>query len=805
MKSAEFRPKAMSHGVISVAGPAAVSGDETSPPLGGADAARSAHADLAQMSCLPILFTLLLLTLPMLGAERATYEGLQPDEFLKTWLVLKSIPVPRPRSGEPDELAQKQAFVEDWLATQGGEAKVQPRVGLRQRLAGESLKWQLLESKNDVIDLRAGSEPGEFAIAYAWAEINLAEPLEGSLGVGSDDAVRVWLNGKLIHENWANRRVRVDDDVVPVHLERGTNQLLLKIQNGRGLWGFACRLMGDEARMRKRLAAAPTAELTDGEIKTVLRDAIEGDKLGVGLVVGMIDAQGSRLVSYGKRDDLAGQPVDGNTVFELGTLTKLFTGLLLADMVERGQMKLDDPVQQYLPPSVRMPTHRGKAITLLHLATDTSGLPQDPENLTPRSWRNPYADYTVEKLYAFLSHHKLPRDPGAEKEESNVGKALLAHVIALRAGTNYETLLRDRICRPLGMNDTCLTLTPELKARQATSYALADKPVPNCDFSAVLVGAGGLHSTANDLSKFLSAALGVTPCSLTPTLKKLPESHRLESGLEATLGWDESSPTVQAEGETFGCRAFMGLDPDRRRGLVVLANCYNESVVENLKLLLKNQSAKPSQTASVDVKVVADYVGQYRSPEGQALTVRREGDRLMLQWLGRPGQEVRVPSVEVFPESAFFFYNQLHNVSATFRPDGQGKAERIRLIDREGAVWEGSRVSEQLPQPPMIVKNDPALLDRYIGQYRFTWGLFHVGPVVSFNREQDELGDHLVGQVAGYGGAELFPESATTFFTPLVDCWVTFGKNQAGKVTHLVGSGHGVELRLVKTSDSPLK
>src|SRR4051812_24772898 len=169
--------------------------------------------------------------------------------------------------------------------------------------------------------------------------------------------------------------------------------------------------------------------LADAEIKNMLRDYIDTDKLGVGLVVGTADEHGTRVISHGKLDDGSDRDVDADTVFEIGSVTKVFTALLLQDMVERGEMKLDDPVEKYLPERVRMPRYEGKQITLLHLATHTSGLPGNPGNLSPRTWRDPdQADYSVEQLYEFLSGYKLRRAPGMQAEYSNVGMELLGHV-----------------------------------------------------------------------------------------------------------------------------------------------------------------------------------------------------------------------------------------------------------------------------------------------------------------------------------------------------------------------------------------
>jgi CubicO group peptidase (beta-lactamase class C family) len=239
------------------------------------------------------------------------------------------------------------------------------------------------------------------------------------------------------------------------------------------------------------MCAEPATTLTDDEIKVMLRDSIELDRQTVGLAVGIVDQQGARVVCHGTLDNGTDRYVDGDTLFAIGSITKVFTALLLQDMVERGEMRLDDPVQKYLPESVRMPTFRGRQITLLHLATHTSALPRDYSG----------------NLYSFLSNCKLQRAPGTQKEYSNLGVGLLGHLIARKAGMDYESLVLERICRPLGMNDTCITVPPDLKSRCAAAHAMPghrvrDSSPTHHDTNALaptLYGAGSIRSTANDL------------------------------------------------------------------------------------------------------------------------------------------------------------------------------------------------------------------------------------------------------------------------------------------------------------------
>jgi CubicO group peptidase (beta-lactamase class C family) len=334
------------------------------------------------------------------------------------------------------------------------------------------------------------------------------------------------------------------------------------------------------AILQLTLPAARAEDFTSA-IQAFLHQRVEVEKRVVGMVVRIVDEHGTRIVSCGKMGDGSDRGVDGDTLFELGSITKTFTALLLQDMVERGQMKLRDPVAKYLPLSVKVPAHNGKPITLLHLATHTSGLPFLPKNLHPKRMENPYADYTVDQLYAFLSSFQLTRDPGTKWEYSEVGMQLLGQAIALQACTNYEKLLQERICGPLRMDSTRVSLTPELKLRLATGHNQLACVVPGLDFQS-LVGGSALHSSANDLLKYAAANLGLIPCGLTPLMQKMQTPRfPLGGGSHIGLTWITTrdlpgTDLVFHGGETFGHTAWLGFDKARKRGVVVLASSSPE-------------------------------------------------------------------------------------------------------------------------------------------------------------------------------------------------------------------------------------
>jgi serine-type D-Ala-D-Ala carboxypeptidase/endopeptidase len=249
------------------------------------------------------------------------------------------------------------------------------------------------------------------------------------------------------------------------------------------------------------------------DLESVLRERVAVDRNSPSIVVAIVDEQGTKVVAHGSRSKLVrAAPSDQNTVFEIGSITKVFTGIVLAEAVRRGEVKLDDPISRYLPQGVKTPRYNGQEIALLNLIWHTSGLPFKPDNLHPRHPENPWADYTTARLCDFLGRYELKHQPPAEFdfrrfEYSNLGVGLLGHILSRRAGTDYETLVRDRILRPLGMNDTAVNLSARMKAHLATPYNADGDRTSNWDVPH-LEGGAGLRSTASDMSKFIAANLG---------------------------------------------------------------------------------------------------------------------------------------------------------------------------------------------------------------------------------------------------------------------------------------------------------
>ena len=299
-------------------------------------------------------------------------------------------------------------------------------------------------------------------------------------------------------------------------------------------------------------------------MREILRQRIEVSKRGAGIAVGLVEAGGSRVISFGHARRGGGEPVTGDTVFEVGSVTKVFTSLLLAEMVERGEVRLDDPIARYTPPSVRSP--RARQVTLLQLSRHTGGFPPWPDNMRPVDPANPRDVYTNDMLFAFLDAHRTRRQAGTFQLYSNYGVALLGELLARRAGTDYHTVLRQRVLEPLGMRSTGTLPTRGMPA------------------------AGSMKTTARDMVRFIEANLGLAPSPLGGAMRATHETtaDRQLPDLPMGLGWFHATylgeRLVAHGGATEGFTAYVALDLARNKGVVILSNSDDD--VQNLAIHL---------------------------------------------------------------------------------------------------------------------------------------------------------------------------------------------------------------------------
>lgn len=359
-----------------------------------------------------------------------------------------------------------------------------------------------------------------------------------------------------------------------------------------------------------------TFKITDN-LKNLLKDIVDNNKTNAAFVVGLVDPNGTQFYGYGNMSITNNITVDKNTIFAIGSNTKVFTTMLLADMVEDGLINLDDPIEKYLPYNMTVPQYKDHKITIEDLATHTSGLPEFPPNYcTSFQTVNPQTpsdiiqnrlelmnctkNYTFDQFYQGLSNTTISREPGTKLEYSTFGSALLGNILVSKSNmASYEELLKKRILNVLGMNDTSINLSEAQKSRLAIGH-LYGQELPLLNFSNSIVPGGGLYSSASDMLKFLSANIGLIKTNLD---KPMQESHLIlrdtgqtipnnkkvsnqnvtdSSGFYIGLGWfvttDFGNEIIWHNGATAGgYNAFMGFNPATDRGIVILCS----SVVDN--------------------------------------------------------------------------------------------------------------------------------------------------------------------------------------------------------------------------------
>ena len=513
--------------------------------------------------------------------------------------------------------------------------------------------------------------------------------------------------------------------------------------------------------------------------------------LNAGIVVGIVEDHDGKAVtdywSFGVMKAGESRKVDEKTIFEIGSITKAFTGLLLADMVGRGDVRLDDAISKYLPSGVKAPSRDGKAITLVSLATHRSGLPRLPDNMTMTDVADPYADYTSDLLHAFLTEHQLTRAVGDTYEYSNLGMGTLGHMLGLAAKKPYEELIVERICKPLKLKDTRLTLKRKQTKRFATGHVGVD-PVEHWTMQDCLAGCGALRSSARDMTRFLAANFGLIETPLNEALRDA-QTVRHDAGnpdVHVGLGWHVNTrfdrTIVWHNGGTGGFRSFCGFDPKQKRGVVVLSNTSNSVDDIGFHLLEDQYTLEPiPERVVVPIDVLAEYAGYYELQPGVIITITNDGSRLFAQLTGQD-------KFEVYAESPTTFFYTVVDAKLIFDRNAAGKVHQVRL-DQFGAKRPAKRMDNY--KPPVRAEIDVAadILRRYVGRYQ-------LGPGVVIKIALD--GKQLTAQVTGQPPFSVFAETEKRFFYKVVEAQIEFEVDGDGKVPALVLHQGGVDHHAIR-------
>ncbi len=416
------------------------------------------------------------------------------------------------------------------------------------------------------------------------------------------------------------------------------------------------------------------------ELKTLVHEKIMVDHLGVGAAVGIIENGQMRTFTIGKADLKHSRMITENSLFEIGSISKTFTSMALADMVNEGKVKLTDPISKYLPESVKIPQKGDKPITLLSLTTHNSGLPRLPSNLDVSDTTNPYADYGSELLYEFLNQHQLSRSVGEKREYSNLGVGLLGHILGIADGEDYEQVIQNRVLTPLTLKQTFLHVPDTMLNEFVDGHDHNLKQAAHWDFKA-LAGAGAIRSSLHDMMIYLEANLQADANNKALSLSHNAQVDFGNPKTDIGLGWliskTEEGNFLWHNGGTAGFRTFIGFDKEAQKGIVLLANSFYE-LDDFGRAYLANKLDEmvdelKQQPVVVDVNKLDKLVGIYALTPSFKLTVTQKKGSLFVQATGQG-------DFQVFPKSATEFYYKVVKATIIFKHNKKGELESLTLF-----------------------------------------------------------------------------------------------------------------------------
>jgi CubicO group peptidase (beta-lactamase class C family) len=541
------------------------------------------------------------------------------------------------------------------------------------------------------------------------------------------------------------------------------------------------------------------------EVKKTIQSRIDNG-INTGIVVGIIGPEGTQYYSYGLKSKKSGESVDEHSIFEIGSISKTFTGIILADKVLKGEMKLDDPLQKYLPEGITAPTRNGEAIKLVNMSNHTSSLPRLPNNFAPANPANPYADYSEEQLYDFLNGYELTRDIGSQYEYSNYAVGLLGYVMAAQSKMTYEELMVKVIAKPLKMKNTRIVLTSKMKKNLAIAHSNGIE-VENWDLP-TLAGAGAIRSSTVDMIKYIAANMGSKKSKLLPAMQLSHKNTRKEGFAPIVgLGWhvqmNEDQEIVWHNGGTGGYRTFSGFIKGGNKGVVVMTN--SDVSVDDIGLHLLNPESplreiKPSISGklrdAIDSKGIEEGVKIYWQLKEERATefnfAEEELNNLGYYYLGKEEVDKAIAvlklNVKAFPD-AFNTYDSLGEAYKTKGDKEKAITNYKKSVElnpgNEGGILMLKELGVDTENLVKEVVVDEKIMESYVGKYELVPGF-----ILTVTKD----GKQMEAQATGQPKFPIFPKSDNVFYLKVVVAQLTFNTDEEGVVKSVTLLQDGQEI-----------
>lgn len=747
------------------------------------------------------------------GYGKASYNASSKMVFMREWLVAGPYAV-----GETEQ-ERRSGFRSDdniGLLNVASDKAPQPIT-----LNGTTHAWVGHSSSTDGVNFDKIFQK-DYAAAYALAELKSAEDKTVFLGIGSDDALRVWLNGKLVHNNWIARGMETDDDIVALRLKKGSNQLLIKVQDQQEGWGFICRILDDAtisaglidavlagdydqckmmveggvdvnrknkvglsplgaARLsgRKQLEKVLTdhgandASVPSGEVLTDQQYVALQMKKAPGIAL-LVSKDGEILYSkgFGFADIGNNQPITPQTKFRIGSITKQFTSAAILKLQEERKISVKDKLSKFIPDFPR-----GNEVTIHHLLTHTSGI--QTYTGRPDFVSRVTSGISEDDLVTIIKQSPYDFNPGERYLYNNSGYFLLGHIIRLVTGKAYGEYLKEVFFDPIGMVNTGVH-SPELQLTQeAKGYMKQDNSYSKAlDWNMSWAGgAGALYSTVEDLNRWNEAVFGGKV--LKPeSLKAAHTSVTLNNGqvppeIKYGYGWVIQSfrgtDVIAHSGGLHGFSSQIARVPAHNLSVVMLTNLVPAEVMLDPTKIIeyflweKLGEVETNVSAAIEEDVTV-YEGRYDFGNGAVMTVTSENDQLYAQLTGQQ----RFPIFASAPGSYFW---KVVDAKITFLKDEKGEVTHADF-SQSGRQLKVSRMSDI-----KIAKVDPALYDRYVGKYDYGNSFF-----INIIRE----GEKLYAQGTNQPRFEIVPVSETEFASREVNAKFSFEKENPGQASKLI-------------------
>jgi D-alanyl-D-alanine-carboxypeptidase/D-alanyl-D-alanine-endopeptidase len=527
------------------------------------------------------------------------------------------------------------------------------------------------------------------------------------------------------------------------------------------------------------VASGSAHAMTDATLADTVAQRLQGDRTGACMAVAVIE-NGSVARSFACADAKNAARIGPDTAFEIGSVSKTMTAALLADLIGQGKGSLDDPLSAWLPPGTKLPDYHGKPILLRHVVTHTSGLPALPSRMAAPDMADPYAKLDEAALLASLGDATLTAEPGKRFEYSNFASMVLSYAVARRAGMDMETLLKQRLFAPLGMQHAYIN-TPPAGVRAAVGHTPNGRPTSAWHFHTNLAGVGGVRATLDDMVRYVQGQLGAEASAIAPALKL--SQQQVSDAPTMAMNWmlmPVAGRTVHVhEGGTGGFSSFVSFDKEKRRGVVILSDTTWNSIgsLGSLGLHLVDASfplGKPRVEVKPEAALLDGLAGDYALAGGMKMALRRKGDALEIQAAGQGAHAMGYDSEGDFYPRDF---------DALLRPQRGANGYAFIWMQMGGAL-PATRVDQTAAKPAFAV--DPAVLRDYEGEYPLVPG---------FGLAVKVQGEALTIQGTGQPALPVQAVERDVFVMDAVGAEIRFERDATGKVVALTLKQAGQQLR----------